>query len=269
MSLPLRAAPLSAERCALVAIDCLNTFIRADGALSISSYRGAACGLDPRAAQEELNAMAARMGALRRALFEARVPQIQLQDAHVVEWVHGRRFHSMEIAREGEAPDFVRSFPAHALLDRDRRFGTPDQQAIDELRLPLRQVLVRWFDPLYPPEADLSPERELIFLKDDFCMSPGNPFTDRLFWELRRQRRFTLIVMGVCDEICNLRNALLMLSSLFHVLYVEDCTAPLNPQRREPALRYLAEFNPLGQESAGQLERVTAAEVLRRLGVSA
>jgi nicotinamidase-related amidase len=258
---------LSPDRCALIAIDCLNTFIRPEGALSISRYQGQACGLDPVASQRSLDAMAARMGHLRRALFEARVPQVQLQDAHVVEWVHGRRFHSMEIAREGEAPDYVRTFPPHALLDRDRRFGTADQQAIDELRLPLRQVLVRWFDPAYPPEADLCADRELIFLKDDFCASPGTPFTDRLFWELRRQRRFTLIVMGVCDEICNLRNALLMLSSLFHVLYVEDCTAPLDPQKREGALRYLSEFNPLGQASAGQLERVTAAEVVARLGV--
>jgi len=262
------APPLSAARCALIAIDCLNTFIRPSGALSISAYQAAELGLDGGAAQGALDAMAARMGALRRALFEARVPQVQLQDAHVVDWVHGRRFHSMEIAREGEAPDFVRTFPAHALLDRDRRFGTPDQQAIDELRLPLRQVLVRWFDPGFPPEADLAPDRELLLLKDDFCASPGTPFAERLFWELRRQRRFTLIVMGVCDEICNLRNALLMLSSLFHVLYVEDCTAPLDPRKREPALRYLADFNPLGQESAGQLERVTAAEVMWRLGVS-
>jgi hypothetical protein len=116
-----------------------------------------------------------------------------------------------------------------------------------------------------PPEASLEASKELVFLKDDFCTCPGTPFIHQLFWELRRQGRFDLIVFGVCDEICNLRNVILMLSCIFNVVYVDDCTYPLDPDKREAALKYMGEFNPLGQGSTGQFARIRAEELIRRI----
>jgi nicotinamidase-related amidase len=258
---------LSPQQCAVITIDCLTTFMKASGALSISAYQRDVLGLDHVQVQREVDGVGERIAAVRQALFESKIPQIQFQDAHVIESVHGKRFHSMELIREGETPDFVRSFPPHALLDHTRRFGTEDQQAIPEIKLhKSREVLIRWFDDHLPVDAELSSTQELIFMKDDFCMAPGNPYLDRLFWELRRQGRTHLIIMGVCDEICNLRNVLLMLSALFNILYVEDATYPLDPTKRELALDYMRSFNPLGQVQAGQWERVTSHQLLARFG---
>lgn len=256
---------LKPENCAAIAIDCLNTFMKADGKLSISAYQKAAKGLDQDEVQREIDATAKRVGELRRFLYDRKVPQIQFQDAHVVESVHGRRFHSAEIVREGEAPDFLRTFPPHALLDRNRKFGTPDQQPLEEIAIPqTKKVLIHWFAPHLPVEAGVDPEKELIFLKDDFCMCPGSPFVHQLFWELRSQGRFYLIVGGVCDEICNLRNVILMLSCIFNVIYAVDCTFPLSPDKRETAIEYMQGFNPLGEGSTGQFLPVTAAEIMRQ-----
>ena len=260
-------AYLTPESCAVITIDCLATFMRASGALSISAYQMNALGAEQARVQSEVNAVGMRIAEVRQALFEAKIPQIQFQDAHVIESVHGKRFHSMELVREGETPDFVRTFPPHALLDHTRRFGTEDQQAIPEIKIAQsHEVLIRWFDDALPVEAELTPTHELIFMKDDFCMAPGNPHLDRLFWELRRQRRTNLIIMGVCDEVCNLRNVLLMLSALFNVFYVEDATYPLDPAKRAPALDYMRRFNPLGQLRAGQWERVQAEQLVRLFG---
>ncbi len=254
---------LKPEACACIAIDCLNTFMKANGLLSISAYQKAAKGLNQDAVQQEIDVVAKRAGELRRTLFARKVPQIQFQDAHVVESIHGKRFHSLEIVRAGEQPDFVRTFPPHALLDQNRRFGTADQQATDEILVPQSQkILIRWFDPQLPAEAVLEPKRELIFLKDDFCMSPGTPYVHQLFWELRRQGRFYLIVFGVCDEICNLRNVMLMLAAIFNVIYVEDCTYPLSPDKRPVAISYMYNFNPLGQAATGQFIPAKAQEVM-------
>lgn len=248
---------------AAVAIDCLNTFMKADGLLSLSAFQKQSKGLDQGKVQREIDETAQRIGKLRRFLYEKKVPQIQFQDAHVIESIHGKRFHSLEIVRRGEEPDFLRTFPPHALLDKNRRFGTQDQQALDEIALPAKKkVLIRWFDPSLPSEAVVEPERELIFMKDDFCMSPGSPFAHLLFWELRRQGRFFLIVFGVCDEICNLRNTLLLLSSIFNVLYVQDGTYPLDPAKRETAISYMENFNPLGEGSTGQFQRTDTKEVM-------
>lgn len=254
---------LKPEACAGIAIDCLNTFMKANGQLSISAYQKAAKGLNQDEVQQQIDAAAKRAGEMRRTLFERKVPQIQFQDAHVIESIHGKRFHSLEIVRAGEQPDFVRTFPPHALLDKNRRFGTPDQQAVDEIVLPQsKKVLIRWFTSQMPAEAVLDPACELIFLKDDFCMSPGTPFVHQLFWELRRQGRFYLIVFGVCDEICNLRNVMLMLAAIFNVIYVTDCTFPLAPEKRPVAIDYMRNFNPLGQAATGQFLPATAQEVL-------
>ncbi len=254
---------LRPENCASIAIDCLRTFMKADGALSIAVYQEQSHGLSLEEVQKDLDETAQRMGQIRQSLFAEKVPQIQFQDAHVIESVHGKRFHSMEIVREGETPDFVRSFPAHALLDRNRRFGTEDQQAIDEIKLPnSKEALIRWFDSNYPVQANLEPETELIFMKDDFCMSPGTPYVNRLFWELRRQNRLNLIVFGVCDEICNLRNVMLMLASVFNVYYVKDCTFPLAPDKRDPAISYMEQFNQLGQGVTGNFTITTSAQLL-------
>jgi len=257
-------AQVDPQNCAAVAVDCLNTFVKADGQLSISAFQQAAKGLDQDKIQGELDDMSKRAGVLRNFLFESKVPQIQFQDAHVIESIHGRRYHSLEIVREGEEPDFLRTFPPHALLDQNRRYGTPDQEAIEEIWIPKsKKIFIRWFEKFYPSEAILSPETELIFMKDDFCMSPGSPFVDRLFWELRRQGRFYLFVFGVCDEVCNLRNTLLLLSSIFNVIYVEDCTYPLDPDKREPAIEYMRNFNPLGAGFTGQFMTTTSSEVIQ------
>lgn len=258
---------LTPEQSAVITIDCLSTFMRAQGALSISAYQRDVLGYDQAHVQAELDGVGARIAEVRQALFEAKIPQVQFQDAHVIESIHGKRFHSMELVREGESPDFVRTFPPHALLDHTRRFGTEDQQAIPEIKIAQsHEVLIRWFDDALPTDAELTPERELIFMKDDFCMAPGNPHVDRLFWELRRQGRTNLIIMGVCDEICNLRNVLLMLSALFNVYYVEDATYPLDPTKRDPALAYMRGFNPLGQQQAGQWSGVQSDQLLNRFG---
>lgn len=254
---------LRPEYCAAIAVDCLFTFMKAEGKLSIAKYQQQAHNKDLQEVQRELDQVAQRMGTLRRALFEVGIPQIQFQDAHVIESIHGKRFHSMEITRTGEEPDWRRTFPPHALLDRNRRYGTDDQQAISEIKLPQsKEVLIRWFDSSYPTEAVLQPDTELIFMKDDFCMSPGTPYVDRLFWELRRQKRFHLIVFGVCDEICNLRNVLLLLASVFHVVYVRDCTFPLDPNQREPAIQYMEQFNRLGQGLTGHFSVATSEPLI-------
>lgn len=256
-------AQLTPANAATIAIDCLNTFMKADGLLSIASFQHNSKGLVLEEVQAELNRRAERMGELRRFLFSRRLPQIQFQDAHVIESIHGKRYHSLELVREGEEPDFLRSFPPHALLDKNRRFGTLDQMAVDEIKLPhSREVFIRWFESSLPAEAKVAPETELIFLKDDFCMSPGSPHVDKLFWELRRQGRFNLVVFGVCDEVCNLRNVLLMLASIFNVVYVQDCTFPLSPEKREPAINYMRHFNPLGDGSTGHFEVVAAEDVI-------
>ena len=257
---------LDPRGCAAIAIDCLNTFMRSDGALSISRYQHASCGLDQGEVQRALNGTAARIARLRRALYEAGIPQVQLQDAHVAEEVHGRRFHSMELVRQGEEPDFVRTFPVHALLDRDRRYGSPDQQAIDEIRLPaLRPVLIHWFASSLPAEARLSIDRELIFMKDDFCATPGNPYIRHLFWELRCQARFTLIIFGVCDEICNLRNVMLFLASFFKIIYVPDCTFPLSPEKREVTLDYLERFNAFTAGGEPRVQLISSVQLISAL----
>lgn len=254
---------LRPNHCAAIAVDCLFTFMKAEGKLSIAAYQQQAHHKNLQEVQAEIDQVAQRMGTLRRALFEAGVPQIQFQDAHVIESIHGKRFHSMEIIREGQDPDWIRTFPPHALLDRNRRYGTDDQQAISEIKLPhSKEVLIRWFDSCYPAEAILQPKTELIFMKDDFCMSPGTPYVDRLFWELRRQGRFNLIVFGVCDEICNLRNVLLLLASVFHVVYVKDCTFPLDPNQREPAIQYMEQFNRLGQGRTGNFSVSTSEQLI-------
>ena len=252
--------------CAAIAIDCLNTFMKADGKLSLSSYQKHAKGLDQDEVQKEIDFTSKRMGEFRRFLYKHKIPQIQFQDGHVIESIHGKRFHSLEIVRENEEPDFLRTFPPHALLDRNRRYGTPDQQPIDEIAIPYkRQVIINWLDEQMPPGAAVEPETELIFYKDDFCMSAGTPFVHDLFWELRRQGRFYLIVFGVCDEICNLRNVMLMLSTIFNVLYIKDCTFPLDPDKREIAIDYMKKFNPLGDGSTGQFEVYTSEEILAYL----
>ena len=254
---------LKPELCAAIAIDCLNTFMKADGKLSISAFQANVKGLQQSQVQGELDVMSQKMGDLRRFLYDRKVPQIQFQDAHVIESIHGRRYHSLEIIRENEEPDFLRTFPPHALLEKNRRYGTADQQAIDEINIEKsKKVFIRWFDASLPPEAILEPSRELIFLKDDFCMSPGSPFIDKLFWELRRQGRFYLIVFGVCDEVCNLRNVLLMLASIFNVIYIADCTYPLAPEKRDVAINYMQNFNPLGDGSTGQFEIATCQQVM-------
>ncbi len=253
---------LNPGNCAAIAIDCLNTFMKADGFLSISNYQQQVKGLKAQDVQAQIDQVAKRTGELRRFLYDQEVPHVQFQDAHVIESIHGKRFHSLEITREGEEADFLRTFPPHALLEKNRRFGTYDQQAIEEITIPYKkQVLIRWFDSQMPAEATLSPKTELIFLKDDFCMSPGSPFIHQLFWELRRQGRFNLIVFGVCDEICNLRNVLLMLAAIFNVVYVEDCTYPLDPDKRDIAINYLKNFNPLGDGSTGHFQVASAKEV--------
>ncbi len=255
------------ENCATIAIDCLHTFMKATGKLSISDFQEKAHGKELQTVQQELDEAAARIGVLRRALYGESVPQIQFQDAHVIESIHGKRFHSMEIVREGQEPNFTRTFPPHALLDRNRRFGTDDQRAIDEIKIPeSHEVLIRWFDSSMPSQAVLEPKTELLFLKDDFCMSPGSPFVDKLFWELRRQGRFNLILFGVCDEICNLRNVLLMLASVFNVVYVKDCTYPLDPNKREPAIQYMEQFNPLGQGLTGHFSVTTSHAIIEHFG---
>ena len=257
-------ANLQPENCAAIAIDCLNTFMKADGGLSISAYQKVAKGRDQSQIQKELDAVGKISGELRRCLFAQRIPQVQFQDAHVIESIHGKRFHSLELVRAGEPPDFLRTFPPHALLDANRRFGTPDQQAIDEITIPdSKKVYVRWFESQMPANAALEPQTEIIFMKDDFCMVPGTPFLDRLFWELRRQGRFTLITFGVCDEICNLRNVLLMLAAIFNVVYVQDCTYPLDPDKRDIAIQYMQNFNPMGQGNTGQFILATAQEVIK------
>lgn len=255
------------QDCATITIDCLTTFMKSSGALSISGYQALQCGRSGDEVQGELDQVGLQIAQVRRALFEAKIPQIQFQDAHVIESVHGKRFHSMELVREVEAPDFVRTFPPHALLDHTRRYGTEDQQAISEIKLEAsEEIFIRWFDDALPINAEVDAHKELIFMKDDFCMSPGNPYIDRLFWELRRQRRTYLIVMGVCDEICNMRNVLLMLSSLFNVIYVEDATYPLDPEKRPLALDYMRRFNPLGQLQAGTWTSVSSSQLIERFG---
>jgi nicotinamidase-related amidase len=254
---------LQTDICAAIAVDCLNTFMKVDGKLSIAAYQQAVHSRDIREVQSEIDEVAMRMGSLRKCLFEAGIPQIQFQDAHVVEWIHGKRYHSREIARLDEEPDNVRSFAPHALLDANRRVGTPDQQAIEEISLATSdKILISWLDKALPQRAEVAPHKELIFWKDDFCMSPGSPFVDRLFWELRRQSRFNLIVFGVCDEICNLRNVMLMLASIFNVIYVQDCTYPLDPHQREHAIRYMKKFNRLGQGLSGQFLATDSQDVI-------
>lgn len=251
------------ENSAAIAVDCLNTFMKADGKLSLSFYQSNVLGLDGEAIQREIDEVAKRTGELRRFLYDQKVPHIQFQDAHVIESIHGKRFHSLEIVRDGQEPDWNRSFPAHALLDRNRRHGTPDQLAIDEIAIPAKkQIFIRWFALEYPDDAMVDPETELIFMKDDFCMSPGSPYVDRLIWDLRRRERYNLVVFGVCDEVCNLRNTLLLLASIFNVIYVSDCTYPLDPKKRQPAIDYMRNFNPLGDGSTGQFQEVTAQEVM-------
>lgn len=255
---------LNPDTCAVVAIDCLNTFMKGDGLLSISKFQEMAKGLNQQEVQKDIDKAAQRTGILRQYLFEKKIPQIQFQDAHVVESIHGKRFHSMEIVREGQEPDFLRTFPPHALLEKNRKHGTHDQQAIEEIKLQKsKEVFIHWFASSMPQKARLEPETELIFLKDDFCMSPGSPFIHQLFWELRRQGRFTLIVFGVCDEICNLRNVQLMLASVFNVVYVKDCTFPLDPEKRDVAINYMASFNPLGEGNTGQFFVTTSEELMQ------
>ena len=258
---------LTQANCAAIAIDCLNTFMRPDGNLSLSAFQSQAKGLNKEFVQKEIDEAAQKMGELRNFLFEQKVPQIQFQDAHVVESIHGRRFHSLEIARDGEEADFIRTFPPHALLQRNRQYGTDDQQAIDEIYIKKsKKIFIRWFETHMPVNAVLEPGRELIFLKDDFCMVPGSPFLDQLFWELRRQGRFNLITFGVCDEICNLRNVLLMLSGIFNVVYVHDCTYPLEPEKKDVAIQYMKNFNPLGSSKTGQFLTATSEEVIDVFG---
>lgn len=260
---------LKPELCASVAVDCLNTFMKAEGKLSISAFQASVKGLNLQSIQAELDQVGKRTGELRRFLFDIKIPAIQFQDAHVIESIHGKRYHSLEIVREGQAPDFVRTFPPHALLNKNRRFGTDDQQAIDEIALPKsRKVYIRWFDSQLPQDAIVEPTTELIFMKDDFCMMPGTPYVHQLFWELRRQGRFTLIVFGVCDEICNLRNVLLMLSSIFNVVYVTDCTYPLDPAKRQVAIDYMSTFNPLGDGKTGSFTTITSSELMQQLSHS-
>ena len=259
---------LNPKNCATISIDCLNTFMKADGNLSISAFQHNVKGLDQSKVQAEIDASAKRMGELRRFLFEQKVPQIQFQDAHVIESIHGCRFHSSEIVREGQEPDFIRTFPAHALLDEKRRFGTPDQQAIEEIALPTQKIFIHWFHSDMPQEATLEAGKELIFMKDDFCMTPGSPFIHRLFWELRRQGRFSLIILGVCDEICNLRNVLLMLSAIFNVIYVKDCTFPLDAEKRDPAIDYMQEFNPFGEGKTGKFLSIDSVDFINCFGRS-
>lgn len=255
---------LNPQNCAAIAIDCLNTFMKADGLLSISAFQANVKGKNKDEVQNEIDAAARRIGQLRRFLYNLKVPQIQFQDAHVIESIHGRRFHSLEIVRDGQKPDFLRSFPPHALLERNRWVGTPDQQALDEIDIPQSQkVIIPWFVSQMPIEAVLCPEKELLFFKDDFCMCPGSPFIYQLFWELRRQGRFYLIVFGVCDEICNLRNVLLMLACIFNVIYVEDCTYPLDPAKRVVALKYMENFNPLGDGVTGQFMFTSSGELMQ------
>ncbi len=256
---------LKPEFCASIAIDCLNTFMNANGKLSISAYQNYAKGLQLNEVQNQIDTIGKRIGELRRFLFEYKVPAIQFQDAHVIESIHGKRFHSLEIIREGQTPDFVRTFPPHALLDKNRRFGTDDQQAIDEIDLPqTRKVYIRWFDQHIPIDAVVEPKTELIFMKDDFCMSPGSPYIYPLMWELRRQGRFYLIVFGVCDEICNLRNVLLLLSAIFNVVYITDGTFPLDPDKRNPAIEYMSKFNPLGDGRTGSFTTMTTTELMKQ-----
>lgn len=256
---------LKPEICASIAVDCLNTFMKATGKLSIAAFQANVKGLSLQDIQTQLDQVGQRSGELRRFLFDMQVPALQFQDAHVIESIHGKRYHSLEIVREGQNPDFVRTFPPHALLNKNRRFGTDDQRAIDEIALPkAHQVFIRWFDAQWPPEAQLEPQTELIFMKDDFCMAPGTPFVHQLFWELRRQGRFYLIVFGVCDEICNLRNVLLMLSAIFNVIYVTDCTFPLDPAKRQPAIDYMKNFNPLGEGRTGSFITTTSKELMQQ-----
>lgn len=254
---------LKSEMCVGIAIDCLNTFMKAHGKLSISAYQKAVKGRVQEEVQQEIDATAKKMGDFRRFLFEQKMPQIQFQDAHVIESIHGKRFHSLEIVREGETPDFIRTFPPHALLDKNRRFGMQDQQNIQEIEIPeSKKVYIHWFDSAMPDSASVEPKTELFFMKNDFCMSPGSPHINSLFWELRRQGRFYLIVFGVCDEICNLRNVLLMLSSIFNVIYIEDCTYPLDPDKRTPAIEYMKNFNPLGEGKTGSFFSTTSQEFM-------
>jgi len=256
-------AKIKPQMCAGIAIDCLNTFMKPEGFLSISTFQKNALGQDGKKVQTEIDAIAKRTGELRCFLYDRKIPQMQLQDAHVVESIHGKRFHSLEIVREGEEPDFLRTFPKHALLEKNLRFGTEDQQPLEEIAIPAKhKIIVRWFDSTLSEKAVVEPQTELIFLKDDFAMFPGTPFVHKYFWELRRQGRFYLIVFGVCDEICNLRNVLLMLAAIFNVIYVEDCTYPLDPNKRNTAITYMRNFNPLGSGAVGQFETVTAKEVI-------
>ncbi|NUM34268.1 MAG: isochorismatase family protein [Candidatus Brocadiae bacterium] len=247
-----------------IAIDCLNTFMKANGKLSISAYQNAVKGRSQEEVQREIDNMAKRTGDFRKFLFGWNVPQIQFQDAHVIESIHGKRFHSLEIVREGQSPDFIRTFPPHALLDQNRRFGMEDQQNIQEIELPSKKVYIHWFDTTMPVNACVEPKTELFFMKDDFCMSPGSPHINSLFWELRRQGRFYLIVFGVCDEICNLRNVLLMLSAIFNVIYIEDCTFPLDPEKRNTAIEYMKNFNPLGEGKTGSFMSTTSLEFMKQ-----
>ncbi len=258
---------LKSEMCVAIAIDCLNTFMKANGKLSISAYQQAVKGKKQEEVQQALDDTGKRIGEFRRFLFDNRIPQIQFQDAHVIETIHGKRFHSLEIVREGQTPDFIRTFPPHALLDQNRHFGMEDQQNIQEIELPSKKVYIHWFDSTMPANATVEPGTELIFMKDDFCMSPGSPHINSLFWELRRQGRFYLVVFGVCDEICNLRNVLLMLSAIFNVIYIEDCTFPLDPDKRDTAISYMKNFNPLGEGKTGSFIHITSQDFLKRFSL--
>jgi nicotinamidase-related amidase len=251
------------EQCATITIDCLNTFMEDSGLLSISQFQKQVHNLSLEKVQNDLIGVKKTIGELRRMLFEYKVPQIQFQDAHVIETIHGKRFHSFEIIREGEEPDFLRTYPPHALLDKHRKFGTDDQQPSQEIHIPGSDMVhIRWFDSKMPNNARVDPKTELVFYKDDFSMSPGTPFLYQLLWELRRQGRFYLIVMGVCDEICNLRNILVLLAAVFNVIYVQDGTYPLNPDKREKAIDYMKGFNFLGHQAA-QFITVSAEDVIQ------
>ncbi len=264
MMLDLKINP---QTTAAIGIDCLNTFLKKEGALSIAQYQSKVLGLEIDHVQTQLDACTKRMHVLRHLLYEAKIPQIQFQDAHVIESIHGKRFHSLEIARPDETIDFKRKFPAHALLEHHRKFGTLDQQAVDDMRLSkLKQVIVPWHEDHYPIGAQVHDQIDLIFYKDDFSMNPGSPFVGQLFWELRRQMRFDLIVFGVCDEICNLRNCMQMLSALFRVIYVEDCTYSLLPEMGDKAVRFLEQFNAIGLGQEASFVRVKLEDLIEILG---
>ncbi len=55
---------------------------------------------------------------------------------------------------------------------------------------------------------------------------------------------------------------MLMLASVFNVVYVRDCTYPLHPHLREPSIRYMEQFNQLGQGRVGTFTVVDSHDVI-------